>query len=249
MYTVIIVDDEKHCQDHLANLLKYYNNYLQIVATCNSVQEGITAIQKLKPDLLLLDIEIGHNTGFELLKAIKSPNISVIFTTGYDKFAVRAFKFSAIDYLLKPINSDEFDQAIQRFLSQQNENKRLSQIETLLTNLAQPKSIPNKLVLPTSTGLIFVSINDIIRCQADVNYTTLFIQGAKKIVVSKPLKEYDDILADHNFFRIHQSHLINLAHIKSYQKGKGGTVIMADDSEVEVSTRRKEAFISAINNL
>lgn len=249
MYTVIIVDDEKHCQDHLQELLLPFKNQFELIAVCNDVEDGILKVNSMKPDLLLLDVEIGPKTGFDLLAATAHKAFKVIFTTGFDKFAVRAFKFNAIDYLLKPVDKLEFGNAIQRFLDHQTSNSQINQVQSLLSSLTQPKALPTRLAIPTSTGLTFLTINDIIRCEASANYTTIYVQNVKKIVVSKPLKEYDEMLCDHNFFRIHQSHLINLNHIKSYQKGKGGSVIMTDNSEVEVSTRRKDAFISALNGI
>jgi two-component system LytT family response regulator len=170
----------------------------------------------------------------------------VIFATAYEKYAVQAFKFSAIDYLLKPVDADDLKQAVNKLQQKISKEEATKKFETLFYNLRNIQGNTKRITVPTVKGFEFLQVNDIVRCQSDINYTIIFLKDKQKITVAKTLKEFEELLIDHNFFRVHNSHLINLFYIKSYNKGKGGTVVMADNSQVEVSTRRKDDFLKRL---
>lgn len=242
MIKAIIIDDEQHCVDRLAKLLAgNYTNAVTISATAATVKEGVRVIKEHHPDLIFLDVQIHDRTGFDLLRECGEINFKIIFTTAYDRFAIQAIKFSAIGYLLKPIDEDDLAEAIDKIkeTSVEQINAMAGVIEN---NLHQPVK-KKKLTIPTGNELLFVNIDEIVRCHSDVNYTTIFKSDKQKIVVAKTLKEFEELLSDHHFFRVHNSDLINLAYIKSYNKGKGGSVILNDGTELEVSTRRKDDFL------
>lgn len=244
MINAIIIDDEQHCINRLEGLLTgYCSDIIKLCGSFQSVEEGLQAIKQIKPGLLFLDAEIHDKTGFDLLKQLPEINFEVIFITAYDKYAVQAFKFSAIDYLLKPVDADDLQAAIKK-LSDKFSQKEMSQkFDTLFHNLKNMQGVSKKICVPVLTGLVFIQVNDILRCESEINYTRIFLKNKQKLLVAKTLKEFEELLADYNFYRVHNSHLINLAYIKSYSKGKGGSVIMEDGSEVEVSTRRKDEFL------
>ena len=247
MIKAIIVDDERHCINRLENILTaYHGNDIEQAGSFETVDEGLEAIKKLKPQLVFLDVEIRDKTGFDLLKQIPAIDFEVIFTTAYDKYAVQAFKFSAIDYLLKPVDAEELQQALNKLKVKFSRSETSQKLDALFHNLKNIKGSSKKICVPVLTGLIFVNVEDIVRCESNVNYTTLFMKDKQKILVAKTLKEFEELLGDYNFFRVHNSHLINLDYIKSYNKGKGGSVSMTDGSEIEVSTRRKEEFLKKL---
>ncbi len=242
----IIVDDELKSRESLKILLEEFCDNVEVCALCQNVEEGIEAIRKFAPDVVFLDIQMQRETGFDLLEKIKPVNFEVVFTTAYSDYAIKAFRFSAIDYLLKPIDIEDLKRAVEKVARKSNGDfsQRLDQ---LIQNLKPGVSHNFKLALPTSDGLIFIRVDDILYCEASSNYTEIHTSDGKKYVVSRTLKEYEDILTDHNFFRIHNSHLINLASVKKYVRGDGGYVIMSNDVSLDVSKRKKEAFLSRIS--
>lgn len=250
MIKAVIIDDEQHCIDRLTMLLaKNCSDTVELLTGVQTVEEGLAAIKTYKPQLVFLDIEIGNKTGFDLLKQLPEINFEVIFTTAYDKYAVQAFKFSAIDYLLKPIDADELQAAIKRFNDRISQKDIAGKFDALFHNLKNIQSASKKICVPVLSGLVFIQTDDIIRCESSVNYTTLFLKDKQKLLVAKTLKEFEEMLTGYNFYRVHNSHLINLAYIKMYNKGKGGTVTMTDGSEIEVSTRRKDDFLKQLTSL
>lgn len=250
MINTIIIDDEQHCIDRLSGLLNEHCNHLvKISGSYKSVGEGIDAINTLQPGLVFLDVQIGNETGFDLLKQLNKKNFELIFTTAFEKYAVQAFKFSAVDYLLKPVDPDDLKQAVDKLKEKISRDESSKKMEVLLHNLKNIQGVAKRIGIPTINGLVFLSVSDIIRCQSDVNYTTIFSKDKSKLMVAKTLKEFEELLTEYNFFRVHNSHLINLACIKSYNKGKGGYVTMIDNSEVEVSTRRKEEFMKVLADM
>lgn len=245
MIKAIIIDDEQHCIDRVETLLSPYENTITIVGNYLTVETGVRGIESLCPDVVFLDVQIHEQTGFDVLKAVKQLNFEVIFTTAFDMYAVQAFKFSAIDYLLKPIDADDFKLAIDK-LSQKIEAKDFSKkVKVLLDNISK-NDVQKKITIPTLDGLEFLEVANIIRCEADINYTIIHTKDGRKIMVAKTLKSFEALLADCNFFRIHNSHLINLNHLVKYTKGKGGYVTLIDHSTIEVSVRRKDDFLKAI---
>ena len=199
-----------------------------------------------KPDLIFLDVQLNELTGFDLLSKFDKLSFDVIFTTAYEKYAVKAFRFSAIGYLLKPVDIDDLKLAIDKFSDTIEQKDFKQKFDLLYANFKQLSLHDKKIAVPTLSGIEFIPVSSIIRCESDINYTTLYLTEKTKLVVAKTLKEFEELLTDYNFFRVHNSHLINLSFIKSYNKGKGGSVQLIDGSEVEVSTRRKEAFISKV---
>lgn len=246
MISAILVDDEQHCIDHLERLLSRQPHRVKLSGTFQTVDDGIKGILEHKPDLIFLDVQIGKETGFDLLNQIPEKNFNVIFTTAYDKFAVQAIKFSALDYLLKPVDQEELNVALHKFENSNTARALDAQISNLLLNIKSANQPLQRICVPVLNGLVFLNVGDIIRLKSDSNYTEFFMKDGKKIIVSKTLKEFDELLTGNNFFRIHQSHLINMAYIKQYTKGKGGYVTMTDDAEIEVSVRKKEEFLKQV---
>jgi len=248
MLKAIIIDDEQHCIDRLTHLIGRYTLSIQLIGSYLYFDDGLLAVKQLKPDVVFLDVQINSNTGFDLLMELNQINFEVIFTTAYEKYAVQAFKFSAIDYLLKPVDANDLEQALKK-LNDKIEKKQMSEkFEVLLHNLKDIHGASKKISVPTVYGFSFLQVNDIIRCQSEVNYTTIYLQHNQKLTVAKTLKEFEELLSECNFYRIHNSHLINLAYIKSYNKGKGGFVTMRDNTEIEVSIRRKESFLKKLTD-
>ena len=239
----IIVEDESRGRNALKAMLSQMKS-VQLVAEAANVDEAIEYIKSLSPDLVLLDIEMPFKNGFDLLAALPNRTFDVIFTTAYDSYAIKAIKFSAIDYLLKPIDPEELSNAIEK--TAEKREIAMHQPQLQINNLLEIRTINKqnfKLSLPTSEGAIFIPIDEIVRCESDTNYTRFFIQTeARPILVSKTLKDYEELLTDYGFCRVHHSHLINLKFIKKYIKGEGGIVVMIDGAEVEVSRRKKEVF-------
>lgn len=248
----IIVEDELRGRNALKSLLAHFQDMVNLVGEAANVEEAKDLIARHDPDLVLLDIEMPYKNGFDLLNEVPNRNFDVIFTTAYNNYAIQAIKFSALDYLLKPIDMEELGNSIRKaFLKFQNRDKQegQTQIENLLNNLKAISNQNYKLSLPTSEGILFISLDQIIRCESDANYTRFFLVNEKPILVSRTLKEYEELLQNYNFCRVHHSNLINLKYIKKYIKGEGGIVVMNDGAEVEVSRRKKEAFLKSLENL
>ncbi|MBO9563685.1 MAG: response regulator transcription factor [Niastella sp.] len=247
MIRTIIVDDEQHCIDRLnKQISEFLPGVVHVMDSFTSVADATRAIEQYQPELVFMDVQLGNDTGFDVLKKLDSINFEVIFTTAYEKYAVKAFKFSALDYLLKPVDEDELVAAVNKLLQKVSKIDASRKIETLLGNLY---SASKRICVPVMNGMIILKVDEIIRCESDINYTTIFLKDKQKIVVAKTLKEFDEMLTDYNFFRVHNSHLVNLACIKSYNKGKGGSVVMSDNTELEVSTRRKDDFLKRLLTL
>ncbi len=247
----IIIDDEEGARESLGNIIKNYFPEVEVLAKGDSVKDGLELILSHQPDLVFLDIEMPGGNAFNLLTSPRFGNkisFEVIFITAFDHYAIQAIKFSALDYLLKPIDVDDLRLAIQRYQSKRNEKQEFSQkIEVLLHNLKFNKSDETrKIAVADMQGLTFINLIEIIRCESDGNYTLINIEGGKKILSSKPLSEYDEMFSGENFFRIHRSHLINLKHIKKYFRGEGGYVLMSDNSQIEVSRRKKNEFMEKV---
>ncbi len=242
MLKTIIVDDQEFCTEIVKDILSENSPEVEIVAICHSGKDGIKSIKKYKPDLVILDVEMPEMTGFEMLQKIKDPEFEVIFTTSFDKYSIQAIRFSALDYLLKPVIAHELKTAIDRVLKKRTENvsKRMN---ALFRNLTETKRPLNQVALPSSDGLIFVAVGDIIHCESDSNYTTLFLKSKEKMVITKTLKDVENLLSGNNFFRIHHSHLINVNHIKKYIRGNAGYVVMSNGSNLNIARNRKEEFL------
>lgn len=241
MIRAIIVDDEQHCTDRVLKLVSSFDSNIEVIATCNTVDDAVTKTNTLNPDLVFLDIEIHDKTGFDYLEQLGDYDFNLIFTTAFNNFAIKAFKYSAMDYLLKPIDRDDFINAINRLNKQVASKDTEVQIKMLLSNLKkedQKKTIR----IPTSDGFEIIEISNIIHCEADTSYTHIYTKD-NKYLVSKGIRFYEDLLKDVNFFRIHNSHLVNVDHVKKYTKGKGGYVTMSNNTTIDVSTRKKDDFL------
>ncbi|MDX1909172.1 MAG: LytTR family DNA-binding domain-containing protein [Bacteroidia bacterium] len=248
MLKAVIVEDEKNSQELLRQLIVEYCPGVTVAAIAGSVAEALEAIRTHKPDLLLLDIELPDGDGFQVLEKWENKDFDVIFTTAYDQYAMRAFKFSAADYLLKPVDIEEFREAVNKVVekrqSQPVQTDQSQKLEALLQNIRTAQQQPLKrIVLPTSNGFTVVNPDVILRCESDRNYTFIFLTDGRRILVSRTIKEYEEMLEDYNFFRVHQSHLINLNYLKNYIRGRGGYVELTDGTTVEVSARRKADFL------
>jgi len=246
---VFIVEDEELAVKKLRKTLESVDNTAEVVGVAESIRASVNWLQNNPaPDLILMDIELCDGQSFEIFDKVDVKS-TVIFTTSYDEYALRAFKVNSVDYLLKPIDADDLLQAVnklQKILDQQQLTEKFS---ALFHNLKAADNTSKRITVATNKGLLFLQISDIVRCEADVNYTTIFLKDKQQIMVAKTLKEFEDMLSDHNFFRIHNSHLINMDYIKSYHKGKGGYVTLADNTSLEVSTRRRDLFLKRIEEM
>lgn len=246
MIRAVIIDDEPAMQEINSRLLSEYFPEIIQAGTANSIDSGIILIEKQNPDLVLLDIELTDGSGFQLLQKLQPYNFKVVFITGFDSFAIKAIKFSALDYILKPVNETEFQLAIQRAVDmiEKNESTQL-QIDVLMDSYKREiKS--KKLVLRTSDSLHIVDVEDIYFCKSDNSYTTFHFNGNDKILVSKSLKEYESMLNEYGFYRVHQSFLVNLNHIKKVDKADGGLIVMKNKREIPVSSRQMKKLIELL---
>ncbi len=250
MIKAIVIDDEELGRNVLKNLIQKYCPEISVVGEASNIKEAKKAISETNPSLVFLDIEMPGGSGFDLLEQLKDSDFSVIFTTAYNQYAVKAFRYSAVDYLLKPINIDELLIAVKKVLSPTSKKVMQSSIDHLMDSYNnQGVSKNNKLALPTQEGLVFIDINDIVRCEADGKYTHCFILGGKKLYSTRSLKDFEEQLAPRGFCRIHHAHLVNLNHIKNYVKGDGGQVLMVNGDSVIVSKRKKEEFLNRLNKI
>ena len=245
MISIAVVDDEPKARETIINILALSNFELTIVGEAESVKSAYKLITQKSPELVLLDINLPDGNGFDLLKKFEKINFKIIFITAHEEYAIQAFKFSAIDYILKPIRAAELFAAIEKANDSFSKEETVLKISSLLSNLEKLK----KIVLKTAESIHIVNVQQIIRCQADVNYTTFFLEGGETLLVSKPLKEYDELLSGAGFFRTHQSHLVNLEHILRYDKTDGGFLILDDKSMAPVSTRKKDELFRIFDAL
>jgi two-component system, LytTR family, response regulator len=239
----IIVDDEPNAVEFIFSIIGEYCPGLEVVGKAFNMAEGVEKIQQLKPDLIFLDVEMPNGTGFDLLSRFPEKDFDVIFITAFNHYAIKAIKFSAVDYILKPINVSEFIEAVAKVIekrSEQNLNGN-ENLKILLENLKS--SHPSRLAIPTSDGMEYLNPKDIIRIEADRSYSWFYLAGNRKILVSKHLKEFQDLLNDRYFFRSHNSHLINLRFVKKYVRKDGGYIEMQDGAEIPISRTRKDLFL------
>ena len=246
MIKTIIVDDEPNCCQTLVTLLKRYCPQIEIAGVFHSGITALPAIKAMPPQILFLDIEMPKMNGFELLEQLPEINFELIFTTSYDQYAIKAFHFSALDYLLKPIDREELQKAVQKVIQRQS-HPLPQQIDILLKKLYQPATAIGKIALPTMEGLQMIPVDTIISCSSDGNYTIFFLKNKKKLVVSRILKEIEEMLEGYSFARVHNSYIVNLNEIEKYVRGEGGYLIMSDGSSVDVSRSRKESLLKKLS--
>jgi len=251
MLKALIVEDEKNSQQLLKTFLHEYCEGVEVVAIAGSVKEALSAIQSHNPDLVFQDIELPDGDGFQVLEKTPKITFDIIFTTAYDQYALKAFKFSATDYLLKPIDIEELQAAVARVVekrsAQPEKVEQKEKMDVLVQQVRNPQVHLRRIVLPTSSGFTVVNPDNIIRCESDRNYTYVFLDDKRKILVSRTIKDYEEMLEEYNFFRIHQSHLINLNFLKNYIRGRGGAVELTDGTIIDVSARRKADFMRKLS--
>ncbi len=247
MHKTLIVEDELHSRELLKSMVDTYCKQLTVVATASSVEEGVAAIKKHQPEIVFMDIEMQTGTGFDVLQQTSDYNYHVIFTTAYDHYAIKAIKFSAVDYLLKPIDLEELQEAVQKAIEKITQQPDNNNLNLLLKNLRRPPGEDYSITLSTSDGLEFTPLTKIIRIEANGPYSIFHLKDGRKIMVSKNLKEYELLLDDHNFMRVHNSHIINLNEVKKMVKADGGYIILKDDTQIIISPKKKEEFMQRIN--
>lgn len=252
MKKILIIDDEQRTRELIAKMIQSFDLEVEVHPIGENVKSGLEAIDALKPDLVFLDIQMPDGTGFDLLKAVPNRQFGVIFITAHEEFAIKAIKFSALDYILKPVDPEELKEALENALENLPEAGSVkeevqAQYETLQHNI-QPNQ-KRRLVLKTQESVHVVELENIIRCEADRNYTSFYLTGGKKILVSRTLKDYETMLTGHNFLRVQQSHLVNLNYVDRYDKGNGGAVVMKDGSEVPLSPAKRDIFFQILDNL
>jgi len=245
----ILVDDEPDGIRTLKKMLETYCPGVEVAATCSNAVTAKQELENIRPDVVFLDIQMPGKSGLDLLTEMPEKDFEVIFVTAHNEYMLQALQYSAADYLLKPVDEDRLIEAIQR-VEKKMQSGRKEWTETLMHNLSKTGNPSEmRLCLPTLKGFIVVKLDDIIYCEAERSYTIFHLEGKRTVMVSKSLIEYDNLLQDTQFIRIHKSFLINLHHVKEYQRGEGGLVIMTDNAEIEVSRRKKEFFMNRMKEL
>jgi two-component system, LytTR family, response regulator len=241
MINAVIIDDEKHSIEMLEWLLKTYCPDVTILATCQSGEAGLQALSTLTPDLVFMDIEMPKMNGFDVLDQVGEKSFEIVFITAYDTFAVKAFKYAAINYLLKPVDPDDLVLTINRVKEKKTKTEN-GQVELLFQSLLKKNTPIERIALSTHDGLIFVQTSDIMYCKAESNYTHVQLIHGKKILVAKTLKEIDETLSGKDFFRVHASYLVNINHISKFVRGDGGYIVMPDDTQITISRNKRDEF-------
>jgi len=241
----IIIDDEPYCSESLAALLERYCPEVKVTGVFNNGLEALNAIRQQQPDLVFLDVEMPKMSGFEMLEQLPAVNFDLIFTTSYDKYALKAIRFSAIDYLLKPIDREELQNAVQKVV-QRSQRPITQQLEILIQKVKNPHTPIGRIAMPTMEGLQMVAVDSIISCESDSNYTIVQMKSRQKLIVSRTLKDIEEMLEEHGFVRVHHSYLVNLNEVEKYVKGEGGYLVMSDGSSVDVSRGKKENLMKKL---
>lgn len=249
MIKAVIIDDEKKSRELLNNMVTKHCPELSVVGMADSVQAGVDLVKKEAPDLIFLDIEMSDGTGFDLLEQVQGINAGIIFTTAYDRYAVKAIKYSALDYLLKPIDPEELKTAAGKVSEKKTNLSTMENLQFLLQNFRKPDDNYSKITLPTGNAYEIVNIKDIIRCEAEGSYTNFLLVNNRKMLVSFSLKHYEDLLPTDQFIRVHHHHLININHVVRFLKADGGYAVMSDGSEIEISRRKKDAFMQRLQKI
>ncbi len=249
MIKALLVEDEAQSRQLLNTLLNKNCPDIEVVATAANVKEASEAIQRYQPDLVFLDITMPDGTGFDLLEKMSPIKFDIIFTTATDKYAIKAIKYSALDYLLKPIDVEELKNSVDKLIQKKQKLNTVENLSHLLQNLRQSSDNYQKITLPTGNAYEIVYIKDIVRCEAEGSYTTFFLANGKKLLVTAGMKHYEDLLPHKEFMRIHHHHLININHVVRVLKNDGGFAIMSDDMKIEVSRRKRDEFLEALKSI
>ena len=249
MIRAILIDDEISNLENLRTLLEKHCPQVNILDTAQNVSDAVNTIEKYLPDLVFLDIQMGEKTGFDVLKQVPSRNFEVIFVTAYDHYGIKAVKFAALDYLLKPIDIDELIDAVRKAENKLLTHKQTTQLDFLLQQLRVPEPNLSKIALPMQGEIRYVPLSDIIRCEADNTYTHFFLLNDEKLLVSKSLKEYADLLVPNGFLRTHQSHLVNPQFVKSWLKEDGGILLLLTGEKIPISKPNRDYVKQALQQL
>jgi len=242
----VLIDDETDSIRILQKLLDNYCPQVTIAGTAEGLETAIELIRSVRPDLVLLDIEMTQGNAFDLLNRLRPFSFQVIFVTAFDNHAVKAFKYSAVDYLLKPVNIDDLCAAVERVAEKFEEKNRFERMQTLLDNVSASHLGEQKMAIPILTGFTFITLGDIIRFEAKGSYTRIYLTDKSEVLTTRTIREYEELLPSMIFSRIHSSHIINLRRMQKYQRGRGGHVIMEDGSEIEIAIRRREKFMQQL---
>ena len=249
MIKALIVEDETQSRQLLNTLITKYCTDIQVVDTAANVEQAMQAINKHQPDLVFLDITMPDGTGFDLLEKMSPIKFDVIFTTATDKYAINAIKYSALDYLLKPIDVEELKYSVSKLIQKRSQLNTVENLAHLLQNLKQSNESYQKITLPTGTAYEIIYIKDIVRCEAEGSYSMFYMINGKRLLVTAGLKHYEDLLPQKEFMRIHHHHLININHVIRYIKINGGFAVMSDNTEIEISRRKKDEFLEALKKM
>jgi two-component system LytT family response regulator len=253
MFKALIIDDEANGRLSLRGKLEFYCPDITHIEEAQDVEEALKSISQQMPDVVFLDIKLGKESGFELLEALDDDavkKIEIIFTTAHDEYALKAIKFSALDYLLKPIDLDELVSAVEKLKEKRKTAPGIEQnLRVLLENFKQKNEGPKKIAVSSSEGISILKVSDIVRCESSSNYTNFHMKDGSRIMVSKTLKEFDSALSDHNFERIHKSHLVNMEFVKKYITNDGGFLILEDGTRLPVSNRKKDELLKKVRGL
>lgn len=246
MLRAILVDDEENALNALRQKIIQHCCEVEVLAACTMPDEAMEAINQLRPDILFLDIEMPGTNGFNFLKKLEYKNVEVIFVTAYDHYAIKAIRFSALDYLVKPVDVDELKIAVDRAIGKKNTSMPNQRLQLLLDHLEQPKRNFNKIAIPSHEGVQFIKVGDIIYLEANVNYTHIYTSGNHKYIVSRTIKDFEELLPPDTFIRIHNSHIINKDYLEKYIRGEGGQVVLSNGAVLDVAKRKKTEFLKAI---
>lgn len=249
MIKAVIIDDEKKSRELLNSLVAKHCPELAIAGMAESVETGTELVKRENPDLIFLDIEMSDGTGFDLLEQVQGINAGIIFTTAYDRYAIKAIKYSALDYLLKPIDIEELKAAVSKVSEKKSNLSTMENLQFLLQNFRKTDDSFSKITLPTGNAFEIVHIKDIIRCEAEGSYTSFILTNKRKVMVSFSMKHYEDLLPPDQFIRVHHHHLLNVNHVVRFLKTDGGYAVMTDGSEIEISRRKKDAFLQRLQKM
>lgn len=249
MIRTVIIEDEQKSRELLDAMIRKNCPELDIVGHASDVPQGIELIRTSKPELVFLDISMPNGTGFEVLEQVSDLHFELIFATASDQHALKAIKYSACDYLLKPIDADELKAAVEKVIKKKKTYSGMDNLQFLIEHLKRSDENFQKITLPTGNAYEIVNIKDIIRCEADGSYTTFYLNDKRKLVISAGLKHYEELLPETDFIRVHHHHLINMNHVLRFLKEDGGYAIMSDGSKIEISRRKKEAFMDRLNRI
>jgi two-component system, LytTR family, response regulator len=247
MIETVIIEDEQKSLDMLAGLIEKNCPELKVTGTAVNVKDGVELIRSRRPELVFLDISMPDGSGFDLLEKVQDQKFELIFATASDAHAIKAIKYSACDYLLKPIDGEELKLAVSRVVKKRTAEPSMEHLKFLIQHLRKTDDNYQKITLPTGNAYEIVNINDIVRCEADGSYTNFYLRDKRKLMISAGLKHYEELLPETDFIRVHHHHLINMNHVVRFLKEDGGYAVMSDGSRIEISRRKKEAFMEKLH--